>query len=224
MEVTRLIFIVEGETEEMFVSFLLAPYLCAKGFQGSVTAIKPKKTGGGLSKYSDVEKLLKNVICESGAIVSTIFDFYALPSSFPGVSNLSSTNHFEQVKEIEHAMLEDMKISLSRPCLNYIPHIQLHEFESLIFSSADGLDTIFDADTKGYAGVRELILTTDNPETINNGAKTAPSKRLLNISGYNKILHGNIALEAIGMNKLLAKCPHFAHWIEELLKALQITQ
>lgn len=220
MEVTRLIFIVEGETEEMFVSSLLAPYLNAKGFQGIVTAIKPKKTGGGLSKYSDVEKLLKNVICESGAIVSTIFDFYALPSSFPGVSTLSSTNHLEQVKEIELAMLEDMKCSLSRQCLNYIPHIQLHEFESLVFSSADGLDTIFNTDTKGYADVRELILTTDNPETINNGAKTAPSKRLLKIEGYNKILHGNITLEAIGMNKLLAKCPHFANWIEELLKAL----
>lgn len=220
MKVTRLILIVEGETEEMFVSSLLAPYLCAKGFLGSVTAIKPKKTGGGLSKYSDVEKLLKNVICESNTIVSTIFDFYALPSSFPGVSTLSSTNHLEQVKEIELAMLEDMKSSLSRPCLNYIPHIQLHEFESLIFSSADGLDTIFDANTKGYASVRELIQTTDNPETINNGANTAPSKRLLNIEGYDKILHGNIALEAIGMNKLLEKCPHFADWIEVLLKAL----
>lgn len=89
MIVERVILIVEGETEEMFVDTLLSPYLYSKGFQGSIVAIKPKKTGGGLSKYSDVSKQLKSLICEQGAIVSTIFDFYQLPENFPGYAAIT---------------------------------------------------------------------------------------------------------------------------------------
>ena len=219
MKVHRLILIVEGDTEVMFVNALLSPYLSYRGFQGSVVAIKPKKTGGGLSKYSDVSKQLKSVICEQGAIVSTIFDFYQLPDNFPGYNN--GSNHYEQVLNIERAMLEDMQRSLARDCRNFIPHIQLHEFEALIFSDVRGLDAIFDVDNnEGYKIVRDLILNTDNPETINNGATTAPSKRLLKIVGYNKIIHGKTALEEIGMKRMLSKCPHFNEWIKSLIQLL----
>ena len=219
MKVHRLILIVEGDMEVMFVNALLSPYLSYRGFQGSVVAIKPKKTGGGLSKYSDVSKQLKSVICEQGAIVSTIFDFYQLPDNFPGYNN--GSNHYEQVLNIERAMLEDMQRSLARDCRNFIPHIQLHEFEALIFSDVRGLDAIFDVDNnEGYKIVRDLILNTDNPETINNGATTAPSKRLLKIVGYNKIIHGKTALEEIGMKRMLSKCPHFNEWIKSLIQLL----
>lgn len=219
MIVERVILIVEGETEEMFVDTLLSPYLYSKGFQGAIVAIKPKKTGGGLSRYSDVSKQLKGVICEQGAIVSTIFDFYQLPDSFPGYNN--GTSHYEQVLNIEHAMLEDMQKGLSRECRNFIPHIQLHEFETLVFSDVRGLDAIYDVNNnEEYKAVRNLILTTDNPETINNGPKTAPSKRLLRIVGYNKIIHGKTALEEIGMERMLSRCPHFREWIERLLQLL----
>lgn len=219
MKVHRLILIVEGDTEVMFVNALLSPYLSYRGFQGSVVAIKPKKTGGGLSKYSDVSKQLKSVICEQGAIVSTIFDFYQLPDNFPGYNN--GSNHYEQVLNIERAMLEDMQRSLARDCRNFIPHIQLHEFEALIFSDVRGLDAIFDVDNnEEYKIVRDLILNTDNPETINNGATTAPSKRLLKIVGYNKIIHGKTALEEIGMKRMLTKCPHFNEWIKSLIQLL----
>jgi hypothetical protein len=219
MVVDRLILIVEGETEEMFVDNLLSPHLYSIGFQGSVVAIKPKKTRGGLSKYSDVSKQLKSVICEHGAVVSTIFDFYKLPNSFPGYSN--GTNHYEQVLNIERAMLEDMQKSLARDCRNFIPHIQLHEFETLVFSDVRGLDAIYDVDNnEEYKAVRDLILSTENPETINNGAKTAPSKRLLKIVGYNKIIQGKTALEEIGMERMLSKCPHFREWVEKLVQLL----
>lgn len=219
MMVHRLTLIVEGDTEVMFVNALLSPYLYSKGFQGSIVAIKPKKTGGGLSKYSDVSKQLKSVICEQGAIVSTIFDFYQLPESFPGFNN--GTNHYDQVLNVEHAMLDDMQKSLSKDCRNFIPHIQLHEFETLVFSDVRGLDAIYDVNNnEEYKAVRDLILSTDNPETINNGPKTAPSKRLLNIVGYNKIIHGKTALEEIGMERMLSRCPHFREWIERLLQLL----
>lgn len=219
MVVRRLTLIVEGETEEMFVDTLLSQYFYSKGFQGVIVPIKPKKTGGGLSKYSDVCKQLKSVICEQGAIVSTIFDFYQLPMNFPGYGN--GNTHYEQVLNIEHAMLEDMQKSLSRDCRNFIPHIQLHEFETLVFSDVRGLDAIYDVNNnEEYKAVRNLILSTDNPETINNGPKTAPSKRLLKIVGYNKIIHGKTALEEIGMERMLSRCPHFREWIERILQLL----
>lgn len=151
--------------------------------------------------------------------VSTIFDFYQLPENFPGYGN--GNTHYEQVLNIEHAMLEDMQKSLSRDCRNFIPHIQLHEFETLVFSDVRGLDAIYDVNNnEEYKAVRNLILNTDNPETINNGPKTAPSKRLLKIVGYNKIIHGKTALDEIGMERMLSRCPHFREWIERLLQLL----
>jgi hypothetical protein len=67
-----------------------------------------------------------------------------------------------------------------------------------------------------------LLLECSNfssPELINQGATTAPSKRLAQvIPNYNKskIPLASLILEKIGLAKIREKCPHFNQWITRL--------
>lgn len=49
---------------------------------------------------------------------------------------------------------------------------------------------------------------------IDNGRETAPSKRILDvIPDYNKVAAGVDSLKQVGIEKLMAKCSHFAEWV-----------
>ncbi len=51
------------------------------------------------------------------------------------------------------------------------------------------------------------------PERIDNGRETAPSKRILQvILDYDKVTAGLDSLKLVGIEKLMAKCSHFAEW------------
>ena len=80
----RLVFIVEGETEEAFVNTILRPYFQGCGLYNPVQCFKIKHTQGGMHKYSYVRNDVLNTIYEHDVIVTTMFDLYALPHSFPG--------------------------------------------------------------------------------------------------------------------------------------------
>ena len=57
------------------------------------------------------------------------------------------------------------------------------------------------------------------PEDINEGAATAPSKRIIRhvpIYERNKVRVGAPAAAAIGLNTLRLKCPHFGDWLSRL--------
>lgn len=56
-----------------------------------------------------------------------------------------------------------------------------------------------------------------NPEMINNSEQTAPSKRIIEIyPSYQKIIDGTMIAEAMGIEKMIEECPHFARWIDKL--------
>ena len=55
------------------------------------------------------------------------------------------------------------------------------------------------------------------PELINDGAETAPSKRILKqIPEYDKVTAGWTVAEQIGLTTLRHKCPHFNDWLTRL--------
>ena len=63
-----------------------------------------------------------------------------------------------------------------------------------------------------------------NPERINDGKETAPSKRILSIfPNYKKTSDGPAVVESIGMKTLKEKCQHFREWVENLEKLDIIT-
>lgn len=214
----RLVFIVEGETEEAFVNNILRPYFQNCGLYNLIQCFKIKHTQGGMHKYSYVRNDVLNTIYESDVIVTTMFDLYALPHSFPGYKESQAMeDHLERVKFLEAKMKEDIEENQVRSFGNYIPYIQLHEFEALIFSSANGFEALFEDNEMDYKGIRAVIDNFPNPEDINDSPETAPSRRMQKlIQGYNKVTYGIGLIEYTGIDVILRKCPHFREWIEKL--------
>ena len=218
----RFVFIVEGETEENFVNEILKPYFISKGIYNELQCFKIKHSGGGVSKYSHIKKDILNTIYEKGVIVTTMFDFYRLPSDFPNFKQLDNTkSHYEQVLFLEREMKSDIEHSQKNKFDNFIPYIQLHEFESLIFSSIGGIEAIYERTEIKYSNLKKIFDDYNNPEDINNGPNTAPSVRLKKlIPGYNKNVMGVEIVKEIGMETLLQKCPKFNKWIQNLLSVV----
>lgn len=214
----RLVFIVEGETEEAFVNNILRPYFQNCGLYNPIQCFKIKHTQGGLHKYSYVRNDVLNTIYETDVIVTTMFDLYALPHSFPGYDEAQAIeNHLDRVKFLEAKMKEDIEENQGRSFNNYIPYIQLHEFEALAFSSSNSFEALFEDNEMDYKGIRTVIDNFPNPEDINDSPETAPSKRMQRlIQGYNKVTYGISLIEYTGIDVILQKCPHFREWIETL--------
>ena len=218
----RIIFIVEGETEESFVNTVVRPYFFACGLYNPVHCFKVKHTQGGMQKYSHVRSDVLHTVYERDVIVTTMFDLYALPTSFPGYAESRSiTSHYERVIYLESRMKLDIEVYQNQLFPNYIPYIQLHEFEALLFSSLEGFEALFDENEMDYKGIRNVLDAFPNPEDINDSPLTAPSKRIQSlIPGYNKVAYGVMLAEYIGMDTLLEKCRHFRSWIEQLKSVL----
>lgn len=219
----RLVIIVEGETEESFVNNILCPYFYSKGLYNTVQCFKTKHSHGGMSKYSYIKKDILNTIYEKDVVVSMMIDFYRLPSDFPGFNDLKATQtHQEQANLLETRIKKDLEDSQKQLFENFIPYIQLHEFEALVFASISGIDSLFERSEMDYNGLMNVIQQYPNPEDINNHPDSTPSVRLKKlISGYNKVLHGIDIINTVGMNELLEKCPRFKAWVESMEEVLK---
>lgn len=212
----RIYIIVEGQTEQEFVKSIIAPHLQQFGIY-SVTPvlIRTSKSGrGGFVNYehlkNDAVKLLRSQ--KDDFIVSMFVDFFRIPEIPQKEKWEQMTNHKEQVEEMEKCIKDDIKDH------RFIPYIQLHEFEALLFSSNKGFETYFTKDNA--LETQQIIDAFDNPEEINTTPSGAPSKRLLAIKDdYEKVIEGNLIALEVGMNEILIKCPRFKAWIEKLIEA-----
>ena len=104
----------------------------------------------------------------------------------------------------------------------FIPYIQKHEFEALLFSSNEGFSNWFENEWV-IDELKTIINHYPNPEEINTGSDTAPSKRIIKIleekrQKYDKIAEGNLIAEEIGFEKIMEKCPRFKNWILNLVE------
>lgn len=120
---------------------------------------------------------------------------------------------------LEKAMLEDIVDAFR---YRFIPYIQLHEFEGLLFNEISIFaEQIPPNELRGKKELEETFRTFDNPEMINNNRDTSPSNRLSRIIlGYNKVVYGNILAEAIGLKRLRDKSPRFTEWINIIERTL----
>lgn len=212
----RIEIIVEGQTEQEFISTILAPYLYAHGV-GLVTSICIHTSATGRGGFANYEYLRNDVIRalaskDPDLVVSMFVDYFRVPKKhMPGYSVWGNEqNHFRQVEMME------VEIGKNIADRRFVPYIQMHEFEALLFSSDAGARKFWSS--KKCQKVGEIIEAFDNPECINTTPEGAPSKRLLEISpDYQKILDGNIFALEIGIDKILAQCPRFAAWVQELI-------
>lgn len=213
----RIIIICEGQTEQQFCNDVLQPHLNSFGI--FIQAPTIKKTGGGIVRWELLKKeILLHLQRDKSANLTTLFDYYGLHDhhQFPNwkeSKNLPNRN--ERMSLIETGMLDSVSEKLRN---RFIPYIQLHEFEGLLFSNISVIENEFEeSEFSDYAYLKETVRTFENPEMINDGSTTAPSKRLERIiKGYNKPVFGSLLAEAIGLQKIREKCPRFNAWVNAL--------
>lgn len=211
----RLVFIVEGDTEILLVEKLIVPYLIKQGFSNTVhaqtiTTNRKQHKKGGVGSYGLFKNEVRNTLAQGNVLVTTLIDFFKLPTDFPNY-----TKEAFGVSRVEEAVHKDLKGNN-----NFIPYIQLHEIEALMFSSMEGFELVVD-DPAAMKKIFEIMKQYPNPEDINNSSHTAPSKRLEDIFKYDKPSDGEMILEMVGMEAILDKCPRFAQWINTLMDRLR---
>jgi hypothetical protein len=102
----------------------------------------------------------------------------------------------------------------------FLPYVQMHEFEALLFSDVEKfawvLDGWDDAARKALSAIRSEFPT---PEDINNHRDTAPSRRILTVfrnGEYSKTEHGPLIAEDIGIAAIRRECAQFDAWVASL--------
>lgn len=138
---------------------------------------------------------------------------------FPKQGNTIYDNHVSQLaKGYDKVLLLEQKFSERIQHRNFIPYVQLHEYETLVLANPDSLLN-FHVDK--YAEIESLkteILGLE-PEEINENPENAPSKRIIRyLPKYSKqkTTAGVIAADKTGLPLLRKKCPHFNKWITKM--------
>ena len=214
----------EGQTEERFVNEVLTQHLQQFNiFPKPILLLtsKRKNAKGGMLSYvqakRDLEILIKRFHDNGSEIhlFTTMFDYYALPDDFPGFTESSRIKNVrERISFIENAFSKDLG------CRSFIPYLQLHEFEALLFVDISLLAMDYPLSTTGIHKLKVETDRYDDPEMINNSQETAPSKRIIHALQdnyhYNKVKSGAAITSLIGIDPLIANCQHFREWLERI--------
>lgn len=222
----RINVVAEGQSEMFFAKRVLNSYFNGSRIVNSRCVLTSTDNRinyeyrGGMGTYeharNDIIRWLKE---DKDAYVTTMFDFYRLPKDFPGFEEARRQKlALDSVKLLEQSLFQD--ITEKAPGISrgrFFPYIQLHEFESLLYTDLSVLECDY-LDIDDRKAIEKLLMETKNipPEEINNGDNTAPSKRLMNAVGYRKGSAPALWLELITVDRILEKCQHFADWINTL--------
>ena len=212
----RLYILCEGQTEDRFVKEILAPHLLSLNIYATPIICETKRTTGnkykgGVSKYSKIKAELK-ILCEGDptAFVTTMFDYYKLPSDTPGKN--AKGDIYKIAAEIEAAINAD--IGGQR---NLLVNLIVHEFEGLLFSDVSAFDGEAKADDKIIVKLANIKNSFPTPEHINDSEATAPSKHIMKLlPEYAKTLNGIPIAKRIGIEKMAEECHHFRAWLKHI--------
>ncbi|WP_269241865.1 DUF4276 family protein [Flavobacterium limnophilum] len=215
----RIIIICEGQTEQEFCNDILQPHFNQFGIIIQNPTIK--KTAGGIVNWSSLKHQIETHLKQDQtAYITTLIDFYGIHANhnYPNWTQANKqTDKNIGMDLMEEGMLADIQVQLQ---IRFIPYIQLHEFEGLLFCNIDVFNNGFEENEfLDYNYLVETIDNNQNPELINDSNITAPSKRLTRIiKDYSKVTHGSLIAQDIGINKIRNKCPRFNKWISTLEK------
>lgn len=219
----RAIYIIcEGQTEEEFVNGILRPYFNTYQIYDVRPILMTTSKGhrGGDVKYDrlkfNIDKLLKS---ETDILVTTFIDFFRLKNDFPKYEDAQAIqNKIHKVDCLELALAD----AINNP--RFIPYIQLHEFEGLLFAAKDGFEFLPDLKQSNLNSLLLAVEEKENPEELNDGELTAPSKRLEQlIPGFdkNKPFYGGLIAEVNTINPVLDRCLRFNNWVETLIEKVK---
>ena len=211
----RVRILVEGQTEETFVNEILSPHLNHMGVYPH--AFLFRKKGGSFAYQRARKEILNSLKEDSTRICTTMVDFYGMPKDWPGrMESQSSQNYQDKAQRIEQALSENIVAQMgdSWNPARFIPYVQMHEFEALLFSDI----SVLAADNLRISMQLACILGSFScPEEINDNYDTCPSRRIKQlIKDYDKRLDGILVAREIGLTTMRRECPHFNEWITKL--------
>ena len=209
----ELIVVCEGLTEAQFVDVVLAPAL-------PHLRVTTRNLAGHL-KFERVKTFLRNTLrSRSEPYVTTFFDLYKLDKGFPEfAATKTMSDPLGRAKKLEEGLTTKVvSVAGCRP-EQFLPHIQPHEFESLLFADIEQLIRRKGEWRAHAEPLHKARKGAASPEHINSGAETHPSKRLAGLTpGYSKRIDGPAVAGAIGLPKLRQECAHFDRWVKRLEK------
>lgn len=212
----RIIIVCEGPTEQEFCYNVLAPEFIK--YNIALEAPLIKQSHGGIVSWEKLKGQLVTHLYETDVCVSMLIDYYGIKKShkFPGWQEAQEiTNKYNRMSFLFEKMNDDLPTQLQN---RFLPYIQLHEFEGLLFSDINIMQNLFTKEELNINPLQEAVNKYENPEMINDNPNTAPSKRLQNaINGYDKVIYGSILAMDIGLDKIREKCPLFNKWITKML-------
>lgn len=215
----RLHVICEGQTEQMFVNSVLSPVLQLRSI--SLTSSRIGKPGhkGGRVKFDrllyDIRTLILNDV---ELYCTTLFDYYGLPPDFPGLQESRAMNAIEnKAMCVQEQLAKRLEQNIEEVAMRrFIPYVQMHEFEGLLFSDTASFATVIDHQNLVH-DLDRIRSECETPEHINDGQLTAPSKRILDLyPGFQKVTHGIMASKRIGIGKIREECRLFDAWVTRL--------
>jgi len=213
MKFINLRILCEGPTEVNFITQVLKPHLRLRN-----VFAKPEplcRGNYGIVSYERLRSAIKTDLGRSREheFVSTMIDLYKI-GKYPGTEKMLGESVINRVRRIESGMAEGL------PNPRFIPYVQVHEFEALVFVDLDRLANQFpDGEADGAAQRLKIEIVDLSPEEINDGEQTAPSKRLIReVPTYRslKSVAGPLIAAEVGLANLRASCPHFGEWVSKL--------
>lgn len=220
----RVFLLVEGETEVAFVKRVLQPHLPGLHFQPIKVTTRPggpsPRKGGSVSYQSfksQVFRLLDNPVA---TMVTTLLDYQGLNLDFPGRRDRTEPTAAGRAAAVQDAMGRDIQDR------RYEPFVLMHEFEALLLVKPEVI-----AEVLQQPRLREPLQAirkerpeyARTPEEINERAETSPSSRIHDIAlrvtrgaAFQKVVHGPLVADRIGLAAIRSECPHFDSWLTRL--------
>lgn len=216
MKMPRLIFIVEGDSEQRFINEHLVIYLSSKFSRvpmhaQKITTNRKKNVKGGNVNYELLKNEVRRTFAQGDVLITTFLDFFRLPTDYPDF-----TVDVKQIGKIEDAVRADCSAII--PPTSFLPYIQKHEFETLLFANPAGFTNV--VNSTEMSGILNVLKKFSTPEDINGSPETAPSKRLLSIFNYKKVADSALVMKDVDIDMLRKRCPRFDTWVGRLEAAL----
>ena len=152
----RLAISVEGPTEREFVNRVLKPYLLNQGWD----LVKPVTLFGSISLdrlTTELRHLSQQFEC-----VTPLYDLYG----------------FEKLEGRSAAQIENAMVEVVGNVPRLIAYVQQYEFEALLFADVATVAAEFPEVTNGLKSLQKILNEYGQPEGINHGYDTCPSRRL----------------------------------------------
>jgi hypothetical protein len=99
--------------------------------------------------------------------------------------------------------------------MRFLPFIQVHEFEALLFSEPSAFAAAFPGRESAIRNLVNVRTSFPSPEHIDD--RDNPASRICAVfPDYQKPVDGALVARRIGLEKMARECAHFSEWLERL--------